>query len=171
MGVGGGLGADFLADFVEAETMGLVDIKSTGSFNARGGYRLFSWLALEAMYEGVYGLKTEVVGVEVATIDLHSLLANAKLILPVWRLQPYLGLGIGAQQGTFDGKGLLDPFDTERWDLLLRVGIGLDAYVTEHWLVNLELAPSVRFTDYGDIGSPSTDNVTLTFSGGIQYRF
>ena len=81
VGVGGGVGVDFLSDFVEAETMGLVDIKSAGSFNARGGYRLFSWLALEAMYEGVYGLKTEVVGVEVSTLDTHSFLANAKLIV------------------------------------------------------------------------------------------
>ena len=71
----------------------------------------------------------------------------------------------------FDRRGWLDTFDTERWDLLLRVGIGLDAYVTEHWLVNLELAPSIRFADYGNIPSTSTDNVTLTFSGGIQYRF
>ena len=53
VGAGGGLGADFISEFVENKTMGLVDIKSTGSFNARGGYRLFSWLALEGMYEGM----------------------------------------------------------------------------------------------------------------------
>ena len=67
--------------------------------------------------------------------------------------------------------GLLSGLDANRWDLMLRFGIGLDAYVTKHWLLNLELAPSIRFTDYGNIGSESTDNVSLTFSGGIQYRF
>jgi len=61
--------------------------------------------------------------------------------------------------------------DTSRWDLVLRICLGLDAYLTEHWLVNVELAPSIRFTDYGDIPSQSTDNASLTLSGGIQYRF
>lgn len=171
VGVGGGLGADFLSDFIEDRTMGVVDIESTGSFNARGGYRWFSWLALEAMYEGVYGLKTRVLGVEVARFSTHALLANVKLILPIWRLQPYLGLGVGAQQATFDGLGVLEPFDTDRWDLLLRVGLGLDAYVTKNWLLNVEIAPSVRFADYGDPLGTSTDNVSLTFTGGVQYRF
>ena len=54
---------------------------------------------------------------------------------------------------------------------MVRFGFGLDAYLTENWLLNIELAPSIRFTDWGDIGSESTDNVTLTFSGGFQYRF
>jgi hypothetical protein len=60
--------------------------------------------------------------------------------------------------------------DTDRWDLLLRFGLGIDAYITEHCLLNAELAPSVRFADYGNIPSTSTDHVSLTFTGGIQYR-
>ena len=79
------------------------------------------------------------------------------------------GPGLLAPQATFDGSGVLEPFDTERWDLLLRVG--LDAYVTKNWLVNVELAPSVRFAEYGDILGTATDNVSLTFTGGVQYSF
>lgn len=171
VGAGGGVAADFLSTFVKNQTMGLVDIGSTGSANVRGGYRLFSWLALEGMYEGAYGYKTTAAGVEVASFDTHSFLANLKLYLPIWRLQPYLGLGLGAQYGVYDGMGVLDPFDTSRWDLLLRIGLGLDAYLTKHWLLNAELAPSIRFADYANIPSASTDNVSLTFSGGVQYRF
>ena len=60
---------------------------------------------------------------------------------------------------------------TSRWDFTLRVGVGLDAYITENWLINVELAPSIRFADYRDIPRETTDNVTLTVSGGIPYRF
>ena len=31
---------------------------------------------------------------------------------------------------------------------MLRIGLGLDTYITENWIVNLELAPSIRFSDY-----------------------
>jgi hypothetical protein len=54
---------------------------------------------------------------------------------------------------------------------VIRLALGLDLYLTEHWLLNSELAPSVRLTDWGDIPSELTDNVTLTLSFGAQYRF
>ena len=171
VGVGGGVAVDFLSAFLEDETGGAFGIDPTGSLNVRGGYRVFSWLAFEGMYEGAYNYKTTFLGEEVATSSTHSLLANAKLIVPTWRLQPYLALGIGAQHGDFDGRAILERLDTTRWDLVLRFGFGLDAYVTKHWLVNLELAPAVRFADYSNIPSASTDQVSLTFSGGLQYRF
>ena len=120
--------------------------------------------------------KWEVFGVEVGETTLHSLVANLKFIAPIWRTHPYVAIGAGAQQGTFDGTGNvgpidLDDFDTSRWDVTIRIGVGLDAYITENWLVNVEVAPSIRFADYSNIPRETTDNVTLTVSGGIQYRF
>jgi opacity protein-like surface antigen len=136
-----------------------------------GRHRLLSWLAFEALYEGAYSYDIVVAGATVSSLSTHGLVANTKLIVPTWRLQPYLGLGVGAQYGNFDGDGSLDQLDTSRWDLVLRIGLGLDSYLSEHWIVNLELAPSVRFADYGNIPSESTDNFSLTLSAGIQYRF
>jgi opacity protein-like surface antigen len=171
LGVGGGPAFDFLDDAVEENTGGIVEFTAGGTFNARGGYRLTSWFATELMYEGVYRLGTEVLGVEVGNTDLHSVLVNLKFILPIWRIHPYFTLGPGVQYGNFNGFGPADPFDTSRWDFMLRFGLGLDAYITEHWLINLDVAPSIRFADYGDIPSETTDNVTMTVSAGIQYRF
>jgi hypothetical protein len=170
-GVGGGVASNFLSEFVDDRTNGRVELPPTGSANVRGGYRLLSWLAFEALYEGAYNYDVVVAGTTVSSLSTHGLMANTKLIVPTWRLQPYLGLGVGAQYGNFDGVGPLVQLDTARWDLVLRIGLGLDSYLSEHWVVNLELAPSIRFADYGDIPSQSTDNVSLTFSGGIQYRF
>jgi hypothetical protein len=169
-GVGGGAGIDFLTDAVQDETGGTVDLSVGSSFNARGGYRVASWFAFEAMYEGVYGTTVEVSGVDAADQDTHSIVGNFKFILPTWRVQPYFMLGPGAQYGKFNGKGPFDPLDTERWDFVLRTAIGIDMYITEHWLIDLELAPSVRFADYTDVPSQLTDNVTLTFGLGVQYR-
>jgi opacity protein-like surface antigen len=170
VGVGAGVGVDFLSDFIENATDGTVKINPTGTFNARGGYRTFSWLAFEAMYEGVYQMATELDGIEVSRHSFHSILFNAKFIVPIWRIQPYLVLGAGPQQGSFDGKGVLATEHLARWDVAVRTGVGLDIYATRNWLINFELAPSIRFTDY-ILPTTSTDNVTLTFTGGVQYRF
>jgi hypothetical protein len=171
VGVGAGGGVDFLSDAVQNATGGVVDLSVGGSFNARGGYRATSWFAFEIMYEGVYGTDVRVSGSNAADFSTHSFVANFKLILPTWRVHPYIMLGPGAQYGIFNGKGPFDNLDLRRWDFTLRFAIGIDAYITENWLVNLELAPSVRFADYGDIPSEVTDNVTLTFGAGVQYRW
>ena len=171
VGIGGGVGWDFLKDAVDDVTNGVVDITVGGSFNARGGYRLASWFALDVMYEGVYGMDIEVAGITAAEFSTHSFVGNLKLIAPIWRTHPYISVGPGAQYGRFDGKGVFDFLDTFRWDFMLRTAIGIDGYITEHWLINLEVAPSIRFSDYSDIPSETTDNVTLTVGLGIQYRF
>ena len=176
LGLGGGAAFNFLDGAVGDFTSGVVDLTPGGSFNARGGYRLNSWFALEFMYEGNYGQGDDVGGVQLATFSSHSLLANFKFIAPTGRLQPYIIVGAGAQYGDFNDRGLptlpgVGNLDTTRWDFVLRVPIGVDAYVTENWLLNLELAPSVRFADYRNVPSQTTDNVTLTVSLGAQYRF
>ena len=172
VGAGGGVAWDFLSDFVEEKTLGLVTTSAGGSANARVGYRVWSWFAVEAMYEGAYGVNPELLGVTIADFNTHSVLANLKFIAPIWRIHPYFALGIGAQYGDVDFlDDITNPFDTSRWDPVIRFGLGVDGYFTENWLVNVELAPGIRFRDWGDLGSEATDNVTLTLSAGVQYRF
>jgi opacity protein-like surface antigen len=170
LGVGGGGSWDFVDDALQDATNGAIGITSAGTFNARGGYRLTSWFALEGMYEGIYGYETEVNGVKQGNLDTHSLLVNLKLIVPTWRIQPYLVVGPGGQYGSFEGSGVLSALDTSRWDFVLRAGVGIDGYLTEHLLLNVELAPSIRFTDWIR-ATESTDNVAMTLSFGGQYRF
>ena len=171
VGVGGGVAWDFLDDVIDDITIGTVDIHAAGSANARGGYRATSWFAFELMYEGVYGTEIDLLGVNVADLTTHSILGNFKFILPTWRIQPYIMIGPGIQYGNFDGKGPFSLLDTTRWDFTLRLPLGIDGYITENWLLNLEIAPSIRFADYSNIPSETTDNVTLTVGLGVQYRF
>ena len=123
------------------------------------------------MYEGVYGTEAEISGTKrAASLSTHSLLGNFKFIAPTWRVHPYFMLGLGAQYGIFNGKGPFDGLDLTRWDLVLRTAFGIDAYITENWLVNLELAPSIRFAEYIR-ATETTDNVMLTLGLGVQYRW
>jgi len=171
VGAGVGGGWDFLEEAIGEVTSGAVDIGGAVSFNARGGYRLASWFALEAMYEGVYGMRTDVAGIPIGELDTHSLIGNFKFIVPTWRIQPYFAVGPGAQHGKYESYfDILLP-DASRWDFVLRFGLGIDGYINENWVVNLEIAPSIRFADYGEIPSETTDNVSLTFGAGLQYRF
>ena len=129
--------------------------ETSGTFNFRGGYRLFSWLAFEGMYEGAYGLTTKLTedldvggGItipagKIATLDTHSVLANLKLIIPIWRTQPYIVVGVGGQQHATTFVTAFDTLETSRWDFVIRPGAGLDAYITKNWLLNVEIAPSV----------------------------
>jgi opacity protein-like surface antigen len=171
LGIGGGVAWDFVDALLEDATGGVVEIGSTGTFNARGGYRAASWFAIEGMYEGAYGYDTKFLGQKVSSFDTQSLVANLKFIIPTWRIHPYFVIGPGAQYGNFDSVGpILSTLDTSRWDFMLRLGIGVDGYITEHWLLNVELAPSIRFTDWVR-ATQSTDNVAMTLSFGAQYRF
>jgi opacity protein-like surface antigen len=172
VGVGGGVGANFFNKYIEEnQPIEVVSIDPAGSFNARGGYRVWPWLAFEAMYEGAYDSQIKVLDRPFAKLSTHSFVGNLKLLLPIKRFQPYIMVGAGGQYGQFSSN-LPDPFaDLSRWDVTLRTAVGLDFYITEHWVLDTELAPSVRFKDYDDIPSATTDNVTLTWSVGVQYRF
>ena len=103
VGAGGGLAEDFLSEFIEKNSMGAVEIGTTGSIHLRGGYRMLSWFALEGMYEGAFNYETTVLGQLASVSSTHSLLANMKLIVPTWRLQPYFMPGLGAQRDGIAG--------------------------------------------------------------------
>ena len=175
VGIGAGAAFDFVEDVVE-DAFPAVDIKHTWSLNARVGYRVTSWFAVEAMYEGAYDFSTEIDLIDLDTrLDLHSLLANFKFIAPFPRLQPYLMLGFGAQYGKFDSGPIGNPpipaIKVGLWDFVFRPAVGLDTYITENWVFVVELAPSIRVTRWDNIPSEFTDNITLTVGGGLQYRF
>ena len=54
LGAGVGVGVPFLDEVIKDATNQTTALGAGGSFNARGGYRVASWFAVEAMYEGAY---------------------------------------------------------------------------------------------------------------------
>ncbi|MBW1687379.1 MAG: outer membrane beta-barrel protein [Deltaproteobacteria bacterium] len=189
LGVGGAYGINFFEDMIEdeAEKQGFeISVKDTGGVNARVGYRIASWFAVEGMYEWMDNFKIEVDNI----IDLdpelqellgakvdyrtHTFTVNAKFLIPTWRLHPYLYLGIGGQyydlnaSATFADLGF--DFSESGWAFAGRPGAGLDVYITENILMNVEVAGVLATSNPStipDIG----DMFYVTVGAGLQYRF
>lgn len=126
-----------------------------GGFNLRAGYRVIPNLALEAQFEFVAGFSDQ--GID---IEAWNLMANAKGILVPGRFQPYALFGLGVIEGEASAGGIT----VDDTDFAIRVGGGVDGYVTENWVLFVESA-WVKPTDTLE------DFSYVTVGAGIQYRF
>lgn len=176
VGVGGAYGYDFFKDAIQdVVPSGVgVDVNDTGGLNARLGYRLFSWIAFEAHYEWMDEFTTDVsipnVGTTTLDYTTHSFSGNLKFLLPIWRIQPYISLGVGGQYYILDESTGLIGHETG-WAFLGRPAGGIDFYITKHWVVNAEAAGMLATTDINTVGQNVTDLFYVSVGGGIQYRF
>ena len=196
-----GLGAGWATDLFENEVEKFVedvagqpasiDIAQSWSINAVGGYRLFSFLALELEYEYVNDFEIEgsieagPVGDLVGTVDLsaHIITANVKAIVPFWRVQPYGLVGLGVATFSADLSSNVEPPQnevaalqafTDESGFAARLGAGVDVYLTEHWLLTGGVSAILTADKISSNIVPSEDLSPLhllTFSGQIQYRF
>jgi len=189
LGVGGAYGVDFFEDTIKdaaADKGVYISLSDTGGVNARVGYRLASWFALEGMYEWMDNFKAEVdaididaeeplpLGIKLADYTTHTVTLNAKLLLPIWRFHPYLLLGIGAQYYDLDAPSLVQgtsfDFTDSGWAVAGRPGVGLDAYITKNILLNVEVCGALATANPDTIPDVG-DLFYLTVGGGLQYRF
>jgi opacity protein-like surface antigen len=162
-----------------------LSIEDSGGVNAVAGYRLASFFAAELQYEWVdeYSIEGSVAGLSklsVYDVSAHTLTANAKLILPFWRIQPYLVVGAGFSSWNIDRGPLAAPLELldsdidiksgTQTDFAGRAGVGLDLYVTDNIVINAQ--GQVVLTT---IEKPELDNIDdlnyVGFSLGLQYRF
>jgi opacity protein-like surface antigen len=187
-GVGGGAGIELFEGAIEdvAEDAGVdVSVDQTWVVNARAGYRLASWVALELMYEYMDSFRIEVdsvdvggtpvpVGTTLADYSTHTGTLNLKLIVPTWRIQPYLLLGAGGQYFDLDASPLVQgtelDFGDSGWAFAGRPGLGVDLYLTKHILLNAEVS-GVLSTSSPDTVPDIGDLFYLSAGGGLQYRF
>ncbi|MEE2673106.1 MAG: hypothetical protein VX466_04875 [Myxococcota bacterium] len=167
-----------------------VSLEASGGLNAVVGYRLASFFAAELQYEWVskYDVKASLAGdppVPSASGSLYSiggstLTANTKFIVPFWRVQPYLLLGVGFSTWNVDRGPLADPLELldpeididggRQTGLAGRAGVGLDLYITPSIVLNAQgqiVLTTLKKPDLGDID----DFNYLGFSAGLQYRF
>jgi len=188
LGVGGVYGVDFFEDTIQdaAAKRGVhVSLSDTWGVNARVGYRLASWFAVEGMYEYMDNFSTEIDSIEIGGEDLpvgitladyttHTATLNAKLLIPIWRFHPYLLLGLGAQYYDLEAPGIVQDtafdFSESGWSFAGRPGAGIDIYLTRNILLNVEVCGVLATSNPNtvpDIG----DLFYLTAGGGLQFRF
>lgn len=173
--------------------IGGLDIDESFGVNATIGYRVASFFALELEYEWIdrYDLGAEgqfdvppVISDSgtLYSIEGHTLTANTRWILPIWRIQPYLLIGGGFSLSDVEHGDLYDTYspllvaegiDIDEGDSLVaagRAGIGFDWYLTESLVLNTEAGVVIT-----TLSSPDIDDIEdlnyLSFQAGLQYRF
>ena len=174
---------DLLQD--EADPVDLdLTFEDSGGFSALLGYRLASFFAAELQYEFIdeYDIRAEVGPAEgkIYSLTGHTLTANGKFIAPIWRVQPYVLVGVGFSSFDVDRGSLaplIEALDSEidinggtQTSFAGRLGLGIDLYLTENIVLNAQgqlVATTIETPDLGNI-----DDLNYTgFSAGLQYRF
>lgn len=178
-----------------------LDIDDSGGLNALVGYRAASFFAVEFEYEWIEeydvdasGTGTVIVGPQLGqsinvggniySIEGHLLTLNTKwIVVPVWRIQPYLTFGAGlAVYDTDRGNaaGVLETITSNDVDieggthaaLAGRFGAGIDWYLTENFLINTHYNVLLTTQDFKTPGEDNVDDLNyMAFSAGLQYRF
>jgi opacity protein-like surface antigen len=147
-------------------------VENSLGLNGRVGYRIFSWLALEAELEWVNKFAIDVGrggGHAVQGLGIETLTgtANAKGCFFTGPFQPYALLGVGVMHASAEDSvdGQIGLARSEDWtDLTFRIGGGIDFWANEKFALSLEgtyLKPTGDLKDF--------DYVSYTVA--FQYRF
>lgn len=181
LGLGATGAVHLFEDDVKQETGGAVEVDNSAGLNARLGYRLLSWLALEAQYEWVSGFDfvaaqdlspVAAQGDTLAKLESHALTANLKLLLPIWRIHPYLIAGIGGVFYNIDDQTGLGLGGDES-AFAGRVGVGGDVYITKNLLAFIEVSGLLSTLDITAPTASANISEVHYFSTqlGLQWRF
>lgn len=130
--------------------------QDTTGLGLRLGYRGGPRWAVEAEWRTVDIDTSEVQG------GFWDLAAQGKLFLTEGRFQPYVLFGLGGVKGT---EGAEDA------GFLLRIGAGLDAYVTEDVAAFLEFTVDGQSFSNSRIPDGSEDDTHMAIQAGVLYRF
>jgi opacity protein-like surface antigen len=169
-----------------------VAIDDSWGLNARLGYRLTSWFAIEAQYEYIddFDVKARVPSGQINnipvpgidknqklfTVEGHTLTGNMRFIAPLWRTQPYVLLGAGYSLYESDvtqvGRLLINDGGGKQSGFAGRAGGGIDLYITKNIIANSEV--SVLFTTQ-DFSNRDTGNIDdlwyVSIGAGLKYQF
>ena len=144
---------------------GAISFDDALGFNLRVGYRLHPHIAVEAEGERTMGFDAKQFKGDVET---WTATINGKFFALTGQIQPYGLVGIGAMNASTDGLLILVDSkgrpSTNETDVAFRYGAGIDAYITNNWVINFE----------GSYVNPRGDLSAIEYfaiGGGLQYRF
>lgn len=178
-GLSGTFGISLFADQVEAFLPNNPKLGNSAGFQIRLGYRLASWIALEAQYEWLNEFTVTQTSQDtyesrtVGEFRPQTVTANLKLILPTGRIEPHVivGLGVSIWEGTLT-QSTISRKDTA---FAARIGAGVDFHLTQSWVLNATGTGVMGTAEFSrenkDIPFPIDDLYYFSFSAGVAYRF
>lgn len=179
IGLSGTAAISLFEDPLEALVSSNPELGDSAGFQIRMGYRLLSWLALEAQYEWLNEFALSQTSNEtyesriIAEFTPQTVTANVKLILPTGRIEPHLIIGVGVS--VWDGR--LVGSDTSKSDsaFAARLGAGVDFHLSSSWILQASgtgvLGTAQFIPENGDIPFPIEDLYYFSFGAGLLYRF
>jgi outer membrane protein W len=182
VGLGGAFATDLFEDDLDDAVEDAVgssvdlDVDEGWGVGAVLGYRMLPILAAELQYEYVDSFGIDAASLSVSDLDVrgHVTTVNLKLVLPTWRIQPYLLVGVGAALYTASGELLgTDLLADDEWTFAGRVGGGIDLYITKRVLLNVG-ATTVLTTNEVSTDITGEDIGALNYvavQAGLQFRF
>jgi hypothetical protein len=136
-----------------------VSVKSSRGAMARIGYRVHSIVAFDVRADYLEGFDV-FSGDASGEIDGYSITGNVRAFLIPYRLQPWIGFGVGAIRTDFDARlddGERVETDGVETDPLFRFAAGFDTYLTSSLVLTLEAAINIvtddrDYINYGQLG-------------------
>jgi len=122
------------------------DDRLAGGFDLHLGYRFTEIISVgtEFEYVGKWDLPEET-GVMAAELNIYTWSAYVKGNVPLGRIQPYASIGVGFHRSRADrGQDSL-PTGQENIDGMMKMGVGVDFYVTRHFVLSPEVAYTAAF--------------------------
>jgi opacity protein-like surface antigen len=159
-----GVGAFYAPEaFDEA---GPVIVRSSRGLIGLAGYRLHPRLGVELRYDWLEGFDFDSPSFSDGEIEAWSLVLGAKGYLLTGRYQPYLTGGLGVIDADVEADRVSDGrrVHDDETEALVRIGVGVDVYLSEVLVWNLE----------GTINIPSGGLSDLDYGllgTGLQLRF
>jgi opacity protein-like surface antigen len=150
-----------------------VDVDDTWGFNARLGYRAFSWLAAEIEYEYLDNFEVSSDGVRLADLGAQTISANVRFIVPIRRFQPYLCLGAGATLFSLNDNAV-PGLEVDHSSFSGRVGLGFDVYASRNIVLGIGADAVLTTAEVKDSffsGDSSSSLSYVALHAGIDYRF
>ena len=154
------VGAGVSAAFEDFDDDGGIDFDDTAALNAFAGYRFHPNFAAEARFEQTFDFEGDTPFGDV-DVNVWTLTANGQFFILTEQFQPYLIGGFGIAEVEADG-----PFggDDSESDPVWRLGIGMDSYVTENFVIGVEAGYNWGTNDLDDFDY-------WTLSALFRYRF
>ena len=155
-----------------------LDLDDSWGLNARVGYRFTRFFAAEVQYEWIdefdYHFSSSGVDLGGASTEGHTFTLNGKLIAPIWRIQPYLLLGLGFSVYDFEDSTPFNALGGSGTHVAFagRAGIGIDFHFTDHISVYSEGSVLATTRDFEEPDTGDYDDYYyLGITVGLQYRF